>query len=137
MSNRRNMIFGAALIALIGAAVADGQFPHRREADKHELSVTVDSVMQRTDVTRLYCRLIGRPHTSQRIDSVSLSLPDGSAIAATDIDPIYFRRSFQWEDESAMPVELDFPPLDSKVNRLKITIFTPYGEVSATHPAAR
>lgn len=136
MSNRRNMIFGAALLALIGAAVADGQFTERR-ADKHTMSVTVDSVMTRTDVTRVYCRLTGRPHTSQRVDSVQMSLPDGTTLRATDIDPLYFTQAFQWEDEPDMPVEIDFPALTAPVSRMTLKVFTPYGEISATRSSAK
>ncbi len=133
-SNFRNVIFIVALMALIGAAVADGQFTHMggtRRQNAHQMSAVVDSVMQRDDVSRVFCRLIGRPHTSQRIDSIYITLPDGSALGAKDIDPIYFHRAFQWEEENDMPVEIDFTPSSAhNLNKFQMTMVTPYGEVT-------
>lgn len=137
--NLRALIFLAALMALIGVVVADGQLSDlsgRRRA-AHQMTARVDSLMTRSDVTRIYCRAVGRPHTSQRIDSVYITLPDGTALGATDIDPIYFRRAFQWEDQPDMPLEIDFPPLDRRPARFRLTMVTPYGNVETTFSGGR
>lgn len=132
--NLRNVIFIVALMALIGAAVADGQLMDLagKRKSAHPMTAQVDSVMVRSDVSRVYCRVIGRPHTSQCIDSVYITLPDGTNMGATDIDPIYFKRSFQWEDEPDMPLEIDFAPTGKSLNKFKLTMITPYGNVSTT-----
>lgn len=138
-NNLRIIFFSCALLALIGAAVAQGQLNPSRQRDQHTMSIAVDSVMQRDDVTRVYARLIGKPHTSQRIDSITLHAPKflPAAIGATDIDPIYFHRGFQWEDEAEMPVEIDFAPVSRKLSAFTITAITPYGNIKATYPSGR
>lgn len=140
-NNLRNIFFVAALLALIGAAVAQSQLNplSSRQNSQHTMSIAIDSVMQRDDVTRVYARLIGKPHTSQRIDSITLHAPKflSAAIGATDIDPIYFHRGFQWEDEAEMPVEIDFPPVSRKLSAYTITAITPYGNIKATYPSGR
>ncbi len=68
----------------------------------------VDSIDFRKDLTRVYGRLIGKPHTSNRIDDATLLTPAG-AYEATDIDGVDFRRYFQWEDDGVILLEIDFP----------------------------
>lgn len=126
-------------MALIGIAVAGGQFSNlnaRRQA-AHLMTAAVDSVMTRPDVTRIYCRAIGRPHTSQRIDSIYITLPDGNSTGATDIDPLYFHRGFQWEDETDINLEIDFPPMPISPQRFRLTMVTPYGNVEAIYPGQK
>lgn len=72
------------------------------------LTFTVDSIDYRQDLTRVYGRVQGRPHTSARIDEVQY-IGNGAAWTATDIDGVDFRRYFQWEDENEIPLEIDFP----------------------------
>lgn len=131
----RIVTFVVALMALIGIAVAGGQLSDlgARRQTAHQMTAIVDSVMTRSDVTRVYCRAVGRPHTSQRIDSVYITMPDGSSAGADDIDPIYFRRGFQWEDETDLAIELDFPPMPVKPERFRLTMITPYGNVEAIY----
>ncbi len=131
-SNLRNVIFISALMALIGAAVAEGRLNTitGRRQNAHQMTAVIDSVMQREDVARVYCRIVGKPHTSQRIDSIYITLPDGSAMNAIDIDPIYFNRGFQWEDESEMPLEIDFNPTGRQLGKFQMTMVTPYGKVA-------
>lgn len=128
-SRMRKVIFLIALVALVSAAVAEGPLFSRNR--QREMSVKVDSVMWRSDVTRVYCRLFGLPHTSQRVDAVTLDTPDAS-VAATDIDPLYFKRSFQWEDNGVIEIELDFAPV-KPVDEFTMTFVTPYGDVAATY----
>ncbi len=80
----------------------------------------------RSDLTRIYGRLIGRPHTSGRIDALSLTLPDGETVAATDIDGIDMKRYFQWEDDNYIEVEIDFPPV-GKSRTMTIDVCGPNG----------
>lgn len=140
-NNIRNIFFIGSLLALIGAAVAEGQLNtlSSRQQTQHAMSIAIDSVMQREDVTRVYARLIGKPHTSQRIDSITLHAPKflPAALGATDIDPIYFHRGFQWEDEAEMAVEIDFAPVSRKLSAFTVTAITPYGNVKATYPSGR
>lgn len=95
----------------------------------NELRIEVDSVDFRTDLTRVYCRLIGRPHTANRIDYVTLRTP-GVVLAANEIDGVDFERYFQWEDEGVIPVELDFAP-STPANTVEIEALTVYGTVKS------
>lgn len=70
---------------------------------------SVDSIDFRKDLTRVYGRLSGRPHTSCRIDAATLSTPSGDLLA-NDIDGIDFERYFQWEDDGVILLEIDFAP---------------------------
>lgn len=64
--------------------------------------VKIDSVDYRATLTRVYARIVGRPHTSMKIDSIT---------HAKDIDGIDFKRWFQFEEEGIATIEIDF---DSK-----------------------
>ncbi|MDE6581482.1 MAG: hypothetical protein K2K47_03025 [Duncaniella sp.] len=72
------------------------------------VAFTVDSIDFRKDLTRVYGKLTGEPHTSNRIDDAMLYTPSGN-YEATDIDGVDFRRYFQWEDEGVILLEIDFP----------------------------
>lgn len=128
----RNTIFMAAMLLLLGVAAAKGgeQFLRSGSTDAkgHEMRVEIDSIVCRPDLSRVYCRAIGRPNTSQRIDSVSLN----GTIRATDIDPIYFERAFQWEEEGVQPLEIDFPPLKKAPGAFYLNFSTPYGAIKAS-----
>ncbi len=76
------------------------------------IKVKVDSVDYRSNLTRVYCKIIGRPHTAQRIDEAQIVVT-GKTYQAGDIDGVDFRRYFQWEDEGSINIEIDFPPLKS------------------------
>lgn len=69
-----------------------------------------DSIDFRSDLTRVYGRMSGRPHTSGRIDFMS-AVSGGKEMMATDIDGVDFKRYFQWEDDGIIPIEIDFPPM--------------------------
>lgn len=125
----RNTIFLTALLLLLGAAVAQGQFRKTAEKVKHEMTVEIDSICCREDLSRVYCKAIGRPNTSDRIDSVKLN----GKIAATDIDPIYFERAFQWEEDGIITLEIDFPALKSKPSKFYLEFQTPYGIVRGAY----
>lgn len=102
--------FAAILaIAVMPAAVGHAQTVPRLSVGR-PLSVKVDSVSLRPDLARVYGRLIGTPHTSDRIDNAVIE-SGKKRYKATDIDGIDFKRYFQWEDEGVILVEIDFPPM--------------------------
>ncbi len=96
------------------------------------LEVAVDSALVRPGLVRIYCRLLGRPHTSQRIDGVSIRRNDSLMSEATDIDGVDFRRWFQWEDNGVIPVEIDFAALTSLKQDQVMKFSTPRGLVEVT-----
>lgn len=99
-------------------------------ASDNTLSFRVDSIDYRADLTRVYGKLVGRPHTSNRIDGVSLTTT-GSAVTSTDIDGVDFQRYFQWEDDGQIPLEIDFPA--TKPSRQVLFLFiTAHGQSTTT-----
>lgn len=132
----RNAIFLTSLLLLIGIAVAKGTgqvFKPQAQQAKHELRIEIDSINCRADLSRVYCRAIGLPNTSDRIDAVKL---DGK-IDATDIDPIDFQRAFQWEEDGVQPLEIDFPALKRKPTQFYLEFLTPYGVVRGVYSPAK
>lgn len=91
-----------------------------------EPTVTVDSIDFRKDLTRVYCHISGRPHTSNRIDRVSMTV-NGRLLECSDIDGVDFNRYFQWEDDGTIPLELDFGPV-KKASQGELRLTTPRGE---------
>lgn len=71
----------------------------------------ITSVDYRPDLTRLTGELVGRPHTSNRIDELILITPSGKQYKSTDIEGVDMKRYFQWEDNGRIEVEIDFPPM--------------------------
>lgn len=129
----RKFIFAIAAMLLLGLALTvggraalSGATPERR------LEVVIDSIVCRSDLSRVYCRALGHPNTSHRIDAVNLNLP-GQALGATDIDPIYFERAFQWEEDGIIPLEIDFGPMESAPSHFTLDFFTPYGTIKAAY----
>ena len=78
MSNsgkRRVGIFIGCVVALFVAvlvAQAHVERRYRTTASQH-ITLVVDSIDYRQDLTRVYGKLIGTPHTSQRIDAMTLT----------------------------------------------------------------
>ncbi len=99
-------------------------------ASDNTLSFRVDSIDYRADLTRVYGKLVGRPHTSNRIDGVSLT-DTGSAVTSTDIDGVDFQRYFQWEDDGQIPVEIDFPVLKN-TDEFQFLFMTVHGPSTTT-----
>ena len=91
----------------------------------------IDSVDCRKDLVRVYGRLTGTPHTSSRIDRVSLVI-DGATLESTDIDGVDFGRYFQWEDDGVINIELDFPAVRKFPSSGRIVMTTPRGDSTAT-----
>lgn len=77
---------------------------------KRQFDFVISDVIYKSDdnLTRVCGNLIGRPHTSARIDGVTLKAA-GAVIKANDIDGVDFERYFQWEDDGNIYIEIDFP----------------------------
>lgn len=69
--------------------------------------IRIDSVDYRATLTRVYGAILGRPHTSMRIDDI-IMLGRSKEYPATDIDGIDFKRWFQFEEDGRIPIEIDF-----------------------------
>ena len=83
-------------------------------------------------IVRIKGKLVGRPHTSDRIDGASLTI-NGRKYAATDIDGVDFERYFQWEDDGVIPIEIDFELPKGKLPKVSsksiLTLKTVRGEL--------
>lgn len=112
----RNFLIALSLLAGTAYAfdsIACNQTPNVNVSSKAErASFLIYKVDFREDLTRVYIRLIGRPHTSFRIDSVRLSTSAGETYDFTDIEGIDAKRYFQWEDNGQIDAEIDFPAMD-------------------------
>lgn len=73
------------------------------------MTLTVERIETVDGGIRLYGTLNGRPHTSNRIDTLVMITADGKAVNANDIDGVDMKRWFQWEDSGTIDVEIDFP----------------------------
>lgn len=119
----------AVMAIAVNASVAVGAAGAVPGAAGSNMAVEVDSVMFRSDVTRVYCRILGRPHTSQRIDCASLVVND-TELNSTDIDGVDFERYFQWEDKGVIPLEIDFDPT-RKAGKVQVKLLTIRGIISS------
>lgn len=106
-----SIIFISAIAATAAYMPADAQQTCRQQTPPPSaVTCRIDSIDRRSDLTRIYCTLAGRPHTSDRIDGVTL-VTRRSHLPATDIDGVDFRRYFQWEDDGVIALEIDFAPV--------------------------
>lgn len=126
-SSKRVWIFGFAIFFLVLAVfMAQARVEHNYETSAAQhITLRVDSIDFRSDLTRLYGKLVGRPHTSQRVDAVTLNV-GSKQYRSTDIDGVDFNRWFQWEDDGVIPVEIDFDKMP-KFNKGYMVIETPRG----------
>ncbi len=106
------MIKRMAIAVVATVAVACGaQAKIVRNYKSHSddvMTFQVDSIDFRKDLTRVYGKVIGRPHTSHRIDGVTLNI-NNQTLVSDDIDGVDFKRYFQWEDDGFILLEIDFP----------------------------
>ena len=108
-SNRRGVIFILAILFLvIAVSVANARVEknYKNTAADH-VNLIIDSIDFREDLTRLYGRMIGVPHTSQKINRMEMKV-GSSVFNAEDIDGVDFERWFQWEDDGVISIEVDF-----------------------------
>lgn len=105
--------FLVSMFLLLGVLFADAKvvkgFDFSKDESTGYITFVVESVDYRPDLTRIYGKLKGKPHTSERIDELILILPSGKQHALTDIDGVDLKRWFQWEDNGLIDVEIDFP----------------------------
>lgn len=94
------------------------------------IEFVADSIQFRPDVTRLYGKLKGKPHTANRIDEMTITYGKISQ-SLSDIDGVDFKRYFQWEDDGLIPVEIDFP-VHRPETKFTIKLNGPRGESSWT-----
>ncbi|MCM1483179.1 MAG: hypothetical protein NC043_02510 [Muribaculaceae bacterium] len=96
------------------------------------ITILVDSIDFRKDLTRAYVRFKGRPHTSSRIDALTVTVPANAAsVSMTDIDGVDAKRWFQWEDDGMIDIEVDFPAMKPS-DKVIFTAETPYGKTQCT-----
>ena len=108
-SNRRGVIFILAILFLvIAVSVANARVEknYKNTAADH-VNLIIDSIDFREDLTRLYGRMIGVPHTSQKINRMEMKV-GSSVFNAEDIDGVDFERWFHWEDDGVISIEVDF-----------------------------
>lgn len=90
------------------------------------IGFVADSIEYRPDVTRLYGKIKGRPHTANRIDTLYGTFGK-IKYSSTDIDGVDMKRYFQWEDNGLIPVEIDFPVVRTQTSFV-LTLDGPRGE---------
>lgn len=112
------MAFMAAAMPVYEATVSD--MPDKGES----ISVDIERIEFRDDITRIYCTFVALPHTAHRIDAVTLS-----GVAATDMDGADLGRYFQTEDSGRVKLEIDFPPVKF-ASEAELVIKTVIGETS-------
>lgn len=126
-ANKRVWMFGLAvafLLIAVFAAQARVERNYRLSSARH-LTLVVDSIDYRSDVTRVYGKFIGTPHTSQKLHEAVIENA-GKRYVASDIDGVDFNRWFQWEDDGVIPVEIDFPVM-AVVNNATLVLTTANG----------
>lgn len=88
------------------------QVQHAQAAKaKQFLGIVIHRTEYREDLTRVYACLMGRPHTSGRIDDITMITNEGKIYKFTDLDGVDPKRYFQWEDDGKIFIEIDFPPM--------------------------
>lgn len=126
----KRLILSSAILAAISFCLSAKVVKDYASASDNALSFSVDSIDYRSDLIRIYGKLIGKPHTSNRIDEVSLT-GKSVAVTSTDIDGVDFQRYFQWEDNGMIPVEIDFPAI-KPLNEAQILFMTAHGPSTTT-----
>lgn len=129
------------LVALMGAAmscmshVATGQTccvsKGQQSSALFGFEITAWDEITDDGVLRIGGILAGIPHTSCRIDRITLACGD-KKVVAVDIDGIDFERYFQWEDDGEIHIEIDFPlpPLPKNMRECSLIFTTVRGDVS-------
>lgn len=121
------MILSAAVLVSCASARTVKDYTTSGQPTANRLILTVDSIDFRTDLTRVYGKISGRPNTSDRIDRIVLVKPDGVMVESTDIDGVDMERWFQWEEDGRINLEIDFPAVKA-TDKLIINTFSPKGD---------
>lgn len=128
MTTRITATITLALIALTAACAGVGTV--RRGYTTTSTGTTTfkaDSIDYRSNLTRIYGKLKGIPHTAGRIDSMTVTVQGRTPAAWTDVDGIDMKRWWQWEDEDEIAVEIDFPPM-TPTDSIVIDVKGPRGD---------
>lgn len=122
----------AAILMLAGGAAVVAPSPVAAQVNQldAEFNVIPDKVTPTDGGIRISVCLVGIPSTSQRIDSVDLTVGP-KVIKATDIDGVDFERAFQFEDTGVQVIELDFPFKGQLPKGATLTFHTANGDVVA------
>ena len=122
----------AAIMLLAGGAAFVAPAPAAAQVNQldAEFNVIPDKVTPTDGGIRISVCLVGIPSTSQRIDSVDLTVGD-KVVKATDIDGIDFERYFQFEDEGVQLIEVDFPFKGTLPKTAKLIFHTVKGDIEA------
>jgi hypothetical protein len=125
--NNRIWIAGLSIVLLLVAVIAHSARTerHYRLSSAEHLTLVIDSISYRSDLTRVYGKFIGIPHTSQKVKELQIE-SNGRTYKSTDIDGVDFDRWFQWEDDGIIPVEIDFGRMPV-IKKGKMTIITARG----------
>lgn len=86
-------------------------------------TVTVDSILLRDTMSRLYITLKQLPHTTLTLhdDWVIQDSTGRFTGKVRDIDGVDFNRIFQFENDSTIGIEMDFPALPPSLNKFDLT----------------
>lgn len=122
----KRIIF-AAIAVFIGLNAWSQRVRHCSTQCSGALDAVVDSIDFRTDLTRVYARLKGTPHTASRINSILMSI-GAQQLTMTDLDGVDPERWFQWEDSPYLPVEIDFPAVKKHNDKIVFIITGPRGK---------
>ena len=121
------LIFTAAVLVSCVSAQKVKDYTTSGEPTANRLTLTVDSIDFRKDLTRVYGKITGHSNTSDRFDRISLSRPDGVIVELTDIDGVDMERWFQWEEDGNINLEIDFPAMKA-ADKLIINTYSPKGD---------
>ncbi len=89
-------------------------------------AAVIDSIDFRSDLTRVYARLKGTPHTSSRIDNITIQ-SGKTSLVMNDLDGVDAERWFQWEDTPYIPIEIDFAPMKYGGAKVVFSVTGPRG----------
>lgn len=105
---KRSLIIPILAVMASLMAVSKDTCHQQLTQPRHFMKIEVDRIDNNNSdhVSRVSCTIIGVPHTSSRVDSVTAVIK-GRVYKSTDIDGIDFGRYFQWEEEGAIPVDVD------------------------------
>lgn len=94
-------------------------------------AITVDSILLRDTLSRLYITLKQPPHTTLTLydDWVIQDSLSSFTARVKDMDGADFNRIFQFDDDSIVSVEMDFPPLPASWNEFDLIGNKPSGEI--------
>ena len=86
-------------------------------------AITVDSILLRDTLSRLYITLKQLPHTTLTLhDDWAIQDSTGRLIGKVkEVDGVDFDRIFQFEDDSIINIEMDFPALPPSLNEFDLT----------------